>query len=336
MEIGLLKQLYEYHSCPVMAYGAYGRELLEQMAAKGWLEEDNHLLSIEERNYFDYYLYNTPFTNGPALRNRYVHGTSGSPNQDYKHKSAYNRLLILLILELLKIEDDLIQKQSSVTEEVNELDDNHILMCKIAEVMSFSNPKALTNGGKYLLFPKKVGFEDGYVYVNTLGSGYVPAYVALVKGTVIPEYMAFVMNSSPYRQALISSNGTKTAQLTVERIKMLKVPNSEIECQIACGKLERLIAQRELLKNGLSRIEKLQQSLFVNLRNYLSFELLRPEFKEETGIDFVEPFIEMMKGVAGDEEQSAQQIADTLLKPGNVLMDNMKKARIVMNKNNQG
>ena len=44
----------------------------------------------------------------------------------------------------------------------------------------------------------------------------------------------------------------------------------------------------------------------------------------------------MMKGVAGEEEQSAQQIADTLLKPGNVLMDNMKKARIVMNKNNQG
>lgn len=336
MEIGLLKQLYEYHSCPVMAYGAYGRELLEQMAAKGWLEEDNHLLSIEERNYFDYYLYNTPFTNGPALRNRYVHGTSGSPNQDYKHKSAYNRLLILLILELLKIEDDLIQKQSSVTEEVNESDDNHILMCKIAEVMSYSNPKALTTGGKYLLFPKKVGFEDGYVYVNTLGSGNVPAYVALVKGTVIPEYIAFVMNSSPYRQALISSNGTKTAQFTVERIKMLKVPNCEIECQIACGRLERLIAQRELLKNGLSRIEKLQQSLFVNLRNYLSFELLRPEFKEETGIDFVEPFIEMMKGVAGDEEQSAQQIADTLLKPGNVLMDNMKKARIVMNKNNQG
>ena len=102
MEIVLLKQLYEYHSCPMLAYGVYGKELLQEMAAKGWLEIDNHLLSIEERNYFDYYMYNTPYTNGPALRNRYLHGTSGSPTQDYKHRSAYYRLLILLILELLK------------------------------------------------------------------------------------------------------------------------------------------------------------------------------------------------------------------------------------------
>lgn len=120
MEIGLLKQLYEYHSCPVVAYGAYGKELLQEMADRDWLEEDNHLLSIEERNYFDYYMYNAPYTNGPALRNRYLHGTSGSPTQDYKHRSAYNRLLILLILELLKIEDDLIQRQMSGLVEEND------------------------------------------------------------------------------------------------------------------------------------------------------------------------------------------------------------------------
>ena len=159
--------------------------------------------------------------------------------------------------------------------------------------------------------------------------------MALVKGAVIPEYISFVMNSAPYRLALVNSNDTKIKQLTVEGIKMLRVPNSEMACQLACGRLERMIAQREMLKNGLSRNEKLQLSLFVNLRDYLCFELLRPEFKEETGIEFVAPFIEMMKGVTGEEKQNAEQIADILLKPGNVLMDNMKKARIVMNTSKQ-
>lgn len=113
IEMAILKHLYEFHSCPALAYGPNGQEIMQGMAEKGWLEVDNHLLSIEERNYFDYYMYNSPYTNGPALRNRYVHGTNGSPDLDYQHKSAYYRLLILLILVLLKIEDDLILRQTS-------------------------------------------------------------------------------------------------------------------------------------------------------------------------------------------------------------------------------
>ena len=107
----LLKQLYEFHSFPTMFLGGFDMEFFNMMLDKGWIEEDNNLLSIEERNYFDYYMYNSPYTNGPALRNRYVHGTNVDPSQEHVHKAAYDRLLILLILELLKIEDDLIRQQ---------------------------------------------------------------------------------------------------------------------------------------------------------------------------------------------------------------------------------
>lgn len=107
----LLKQLYEFHSFPALFLGGVDMDFFKMMLDKGWIEEDNHLLSIEERNYFDYYMYNSPFTNGPALRNRYVHGTNVDPTQEHVYKASYDRLLILLILELLKIEDDLIRKK---------------------------------------------------------------------------------------------------------------------------------------------------------------------------------------------------------------------------------
>lgn len=334
MEIGLLKHLYEYHSCPVLAYGVYGKEMLQEMAEKGWLEVDNHLFSIEERNYFDYYMYNSPYTNGPALRNRYVHGTSGGSNMDYKHRSAYNRLLILLILELLKIEDDLIQRQSTVCENVSDHKGDSFILGKMTEVLAYSNPKALTSAGKHLLIPKKLGYAEGYVFVNTLSSSTIPTYVARVNGIVVPEYIAFLMNSSLFR-LLLNSKGSKTTVLTIERLKSLKLPYGNLETQTACGRLEHLTAQLKMLGTALTREERLQLDLFSNLRDYLSMELFKSEFAKETDIEFVNPFVKMMDGISGEDKQCARLLTDELLKPGNLLMENMKKARILINQRNQ-
>ena len=334
MEIVLLKQLYEYHSCPLLAFGTYGQEILQEMAEKGWLETDNHLLSLEERNYFDYYMYNSPYTNGPALRNRYVHGTSGSPNQDYKHRSAYNRLLILLILELLKIEDDLILRKTLEAEQVKEHKEESFLIGKMAEVMSYSNPKALTAAGKHLLIPKKLGVDEGYVFVNTLVNSNSPSYVALVNGPVLPEYMAFLLNSSLFR-LLLNSRGTKATVLTIEKIRSTELPYCSMEFQAACGRLELLTTQLKIMETALTREERLQMNLFTNLRDYLSLELFHPEFTKENNIEFLAPFVEMMDELCGDDKQIARQIADELMKPGNLLMENMKKARILINQRNQ-
>lgn len=111
LDLLVLKQFYEYRCCPAHTYGTVTDRLLEDMKGKGWLESDNHLLSEEERKYFEYYLYNTLYTNGPALRNNYVHGSNADSSKESVHRNAYYRLLILLILELLKIEEDLKIKQ---------------------------------------------------------------------------------------------------------------------------------------------------------------------------------------------------------------------------------
>lgn len=106
-EVRLLKHLYEYGACSYWGYPKEERMILDDMVSKGWISLDNHLLSPAERDYFSYYLNNEKFTNGPAIRNNYAHGTTPSYSEE-KHKKNYFQLLVLL---LLKISEDLDMKR---------------------------------------------------------------------------------------------------------------------------------------------------------------------------------------------------------------------------------
>jgi len=328
-EIGVLKLLYEYHCCPIQAHGTFEQEILKEMERKGWLEEDNHLLSEEERNYFDYYLYNSKYTNSRALRNRYLHGSHVDADKVEVHRNAYNRLLILLILELLKIEDDLISKdlQKIEPKKDNMEEITSVMLGQVAEVLTYSE-KASFNG-KQVFLPKKLGTGDGYIFVNTLTPTVKPAYLLRPKSGVIPEYIAFLLNSSLFRMSYTHKTSGKPT-LNIERIKGFNLPYCDLNGQAVCGKLEHLIAQYQINSSVLKKEETLQLNLFLNVRDYICFELYQPNFKKDTGIEFLNPFKELMQDITGEEKEQANQIAEILLKPGNVLMDNMKKARILL------
>ena len=109
-EIEVLKHLYEYRACSYWGYPKKERAILDEMVFKGWIEFDAHLLSPAERDYFSYYLNNEKFTNGPAIRNNYAHGTTPSYSEE-KHLHNYLQLLVLFILLLLKISEDLDMKR---------------------------------------------------------------------------------------------------------------------------------------------------------------------------------------------------------------------------------
>jgi len=109
-EVRLLKHLYEYGACSYWGYPKEERMILDDMVSKGWISLDNHLLSPAERDYFSYYLNNEKFTNGPAIRNNYAHGTTPSYSEE-KHLHNYLQLLILFVLLLLKISEDLDMKR---------------------------------------------------------------------------------------------------------------------------------------------------------------------------------------------------------------------------------
>lgn len=109
-EIKILKHLYEYGACSYWRYPKEERAILDEMVSKGWIEYDNHLLSPAERDYFSYYLNNEKFTNGPAIRNNYAHGTTPSYSEE-KHLHNYLQILVLFIMLLLKISEDLDMKR---------------------------------------------------------------------------------------------------------------------------------------------------------------------------------------------------------------------------------
>lgn len=109
-EIEILRHLYIYGACSYWGYPKEERAILDEMVSKGWIEYDNHLLSPAERDYFSYYLNNEKFTNGPAIRNNYAHGTTPSYSEK-KHLQNYLQLLVLFIMLLLKISEDLDMKR---------------------------------------------------------------------------------------------------------------------------------------------------------------------------------------------------------------------------------
>lgn len=109
-EIEILRHLYIYGACSYWGYPKEERVILDEMVSKGWIEYDNHLLSPAERDYFSYYLNNEKFTNGPAIRNNYAHGTTPSYSEE-KHLHNYLQLLVLFVLLLLKISEDLDMKR---------------------------------------------------------------------------------------------------------------------------------------------------------------------------------------------------------------------------------
>ena len=72
---------------------------------------EDTLFSKPEQDYFNFYLNKSAFTNGLDLRNKYAHGTQANLEEIEKHRFAYHTYLRLIVLALLKIEDDLmIQK----------------------------------------------------------------------------------------------------------------------------------------------------------------------------------------------------------------------------------
>lgn len=99
----------QIHLNEVVSYWIYPqliRDVIDEMAQQGLLKFENTLLTIPEKNYFNYYLNKKEYTNGFDLRNKYLHGTNSFSEDE--HKFDYHMLLKIIILTLLKIEDDIL------------------------------------------------------------------------------------------------------------------------------------------------------------------------------------------------------------------------------------
>ena len=334
-ELGILKILYDYHCCPLNLYGGYGLEILKEMEHKGWLERDNYLLSPEERNYFEYYLYNSKYTNSRALRNRYAHGSNVDAEKVDIHRSAYYRLLILIILELLKIDDDLSMKmidQNTKADKERKSKERFMIGTEATVGTYNTTLNNKEKAGEYLIVPKKFGLKEGYIYINSLFFESGQSYYIRPNDGFCAEYISFVMNSMLFRTiAAQASKGVAT--FTIEKIKAISLPLVPFKQQRLFAKLEHLIAKLMIKGDGRNRDENLQLSVFNSLRDYISLELF-PGVLTDKNISFIAPFTDIMDQIDGTD--MAKEIMDLLFAPGNVLMDNMKKARILLTEAKHG
>lgn len=100
----------DLHDNEVTSFHHYPNDFqqeLQQMATENIIFFESSLFSKPEQDYFNYFLNKSEFTNGLDLRNSYLHGTQADPNDMQKHEYAYFTYLKLIVLVLLKIEDDL-------------------------------------------------------------------------------------------------------------------------------------------------------------------------------------------------------------------------------------
>ncbi|UFH54699.1 hypothetical protein [Spirosoma sp. KNUC1025] len=105
----LLYIVRELHYDEVISYRHYPlfvRKEIDKMVDDGLLRFESTLFTKPEISYFNYYLNKKEFTNGLDLRNKYLHGTNNTSVAI--NKFEYYTLIRLLILIILKIDDDLL------------------------------------------------------------------------------------------------------------------------------------------------------------------------------------------------------------------------------------
>jgi hypothetical protein len=107
----ILKDLYENEVASFHHYAPLCQGEAVEMKKQNMIVFETSLFSKPEQDYFNFFLNKKEFTNGPDLRNSYLHGTQANPEDTQKHEYAYFIYLKLLTLVLLKMEDDLFISQ---------------------------------------------------------------------------------------------------------------------------------------------------------------------------------------------------------------------------------
>ena len=103
MKVGIIKQLYD-KDVVCYNYIQMFNDQINELVKRNVIVLESSLFSKPEQDYFNYLLNKSEFSNGLDLRNRYVHGTQS--NDEEKHQNDYYIFLKILILIVIKINDE--------------------------------------------------------------------------------------------------------------------------------------------------------------------------------------------------------------------------------------
>ena len=87
------------------------REKMDELIEKDMLLKGSTLFSKQEQDYFNFYLNQRSFNNTYDLRNKYLHGNKLKDDDENTHYNNYMLFLKLIILIIIKINDELCVKE---------------------------------------------------------------------------------------------------------------------------------------------------------------------------------------------------------------------------------
>lgn len=114
--IYIIREIHRNELLSYWHYPKFVREEIDLLIEKKMLFNETTLFSKEEVKYLNFYLNQKIYTNGYDLRNKYSHGTNTQSEQ--KHKNDYYLILKVIILTLLKIEDDIMINKKTAANNV--------------------------------------------------------------------------------------------------------------------------------------------------------------------------------------------------------------------------
>lgn len=102
----ILRALFVKEAASYAHQSELGRQRADEMIQRGWLRLESTLLTTAEASYFNYQLNKYEFSNGPELRNKYLHGAQTDAEGPGAHLGAYLAALKLTIALVIKINDE--------------------------------------------------------------------------------------------------------------------------------------------------------------------------------------------------------------------------------------
>lgn len=117
----ILNSLFTTQAANYFHLSQAGRAEADAMVAMGWVTRGSSLLTDTEGKYFNYFLNNVDFSNGPQLRNKYLHGSQANADGEDAHFRIYLIALRLILALVVKMNDDFcLAAQEAVVAEPDE------------------------------------------------------------------------------------------------------------------------------------------------------------------------------------------------------------------------
>jgi len=114
-QFSILRSLFVTQAASYYHLSNQGRVEADAMVARGWVSRRASLLSEAEGSYFNYFLNKVEFSNGPELRNKYLHGSQTNGDGEDAHFRTYMIALRLIVALVIKINDEFSMSATEAT-----------------------------------------------------------------------------------------------------------------------------------------------------------------------------------------------------------------------------